>query len=388
MKILVIHNHYQLPGGEDSVVASELKLLKQFGHDVVFYERSNKEFKSFSFWKKIKFLLTDFFWSNANYHDIKNICAKERPDIAHFHNIYFMTSPSVYKACRDSGVKVVQTVHNFRMLCPNGLFYRNNRICELCHQRNLFYALKYKCWRSSFSQTVFSVLFILFCRLFKVHDKYVNSFIALSNFSKSKFVEAGIKSDKIFVKPNFIEYLPGSRNSIGDYVLYIGALSDYKGVWDFVEAASFLPNIEFRLIGSGPLSNEIEQYSGRKNLENIKLLGQMKSEDVIEMIKNSAFVVIPSKCYENFPRVLVEAFACGVPVLAPKTPVFNELLSGHDKWLYDGLGEMVERIKCLMADKESLLQEGERVYNVFTQKYTAEKQKEYFESIYNLKDSV
>ena len=205
MKILIIHNHYLEEGGEDRVVDSEIKMLKGFGHEVIIYKRSNKEIKGFPLCKKVKFLLKDIIWSNETYREIREIIKKEKPDVAHVHNICILITPSVYDALDDFNIPVVQTLHNYRLICLNGLLYRDNKICEECLLRRSFLpALMHKCWRNSF------FLSLAMARMLGAYFKKVNSqnkvaaYIALSKFSKNKFIESGLRQGKIFVKQNFI----------------------------------------------------------------------------------------------------------------------------------------------------------------------------------------
>src|SRR3989338_4491025 len=198
MKILVIHNSYLERGGEDEVVDSEIKLLESFGHKIIFYRRTNKDIRKMSLFRKIKFLGKDIIWSKDTYTKIKELARKEKPDIAHVHNVHLLITPSVYYALSDEKIPVVQTLHNLRLICPKGIFYRNGGICEECPTRGHMRAVVHRCWRNSF------ILTFALARMLKAHFKKktfqdkIDAYIALSKFSKEKFVKAGLTEKKIF----------------------------------------------------------------------------------------------------------------------------------------------------------------------------------------------
>ena len=188
MKILVVHNHYLERGGEDEAVEAEVQMLRKYGHDVIFYERSNTEIKEKSLYRKIKFSFKDIRWSKKTYHEIRSLIQKEKPDLAHIHNTFLGISPSVYDACYDENLAVVQTLHNYRFLCPNGVFYRDGHICEDCLREGMKAAVVHKCWRGS---RLLSFLIAQVVRSIRKKSllKHVNKFIALSQFSRQKYIE-------------------------------------------------------------------------------------------------------------------------------------------------------------------------------------------------------
>ncbi len=185
MKILVIHNHYLEKGGEDEVFNAEIKLLEEHGHEVILYEKTNEYIKNLSFFKKLIFVLIEPSFSKSVYQEIKQIVKKEKPDIAHVHNIFICITPSVYVALKESAIPIVQTLHNYRFFCSKGTFFNNGMICEKCKSKNFLNAILRRCWRNSFLLSFFMAK--LLYRWAYFFDS-IDSYIVLSRFSRDKFI--------------------------------------------------------------------------------------------------------------------------------------------------------------------------------------------------------
>lgn len=200
--VLLVHNYYQIGGGEHTVFENEKNMLLENGHEVYTYTRSNDELKS----SKWKLLLMPFstIWSFKTYREVRKLIREKQIDIVHCHNTFPLVSPSVYYAARSLKVPVVQTIHNFRFLCPNGLFYCNGQICEKCREQNSFLpALKNKCYRNSTVQTAVAVAMLKFHRWLGTYKKI--NYIFLTEFNKGKFSELiDTRGSNIFIKPNFV----------------------------------------------------------------------------------------------------------------------------------------------------------------------------------------
>ena len=200
-KVLVVHNYYQIGGGEHTVFENEVKLLRQNGHEVITYTRDNAELKV----SKLKLALAPFsaIWSFKTYREVSAILRQENIDVVHCHNTFPLISPSVYYAAWKTGVPVVQTIHNYRFLCPNGLFYRNGKICEDCLRKGLYCALSHGCYRNSRIQTLPVVLMLAVHRLLGTYQRL--NYIFLTDFTKRFFVKKfRLKEEQMFIKPNFI----------------------------------------------------------------------------------------------------------------------------------------------------------------------------------------
>lgn len=383
MKILVVHNHYLEKGGEDEVVYSEINLLKKFGHKVNFYERSNTEINGISLFKKLCFFTKDIIWSDETYGEIKDLIKKERPDIAHIHNIFFLISPSIYYALSEENIPIVQSLHNYRFICSNGLFYKDGKICEKCVNNHFWPAVVNRCWRNSFFLT------LLVTRVLKTHYKTfrgkINTYITMSEFSKNKFVEAGLPKEKIYIKPNFIDLQIKERKNVKDYALFVGRLADYKGLDTLISSyREIRNNFPLKIIGDGPLLKDMQAKIRKTN--NIELLGRLPYDRTIKYIRNSAFVIFPSECYENMPRVIIESFACGIPVIASNIGPIKEIIQEGLTGLFFDYGDSKDlsiKIKYLMENKNLISKMGENACKIYEKKFSPEVNYSILMDIYN-----
>lgn len=375
MKILILHNHYLESGGEDAVVCAEKSLLERYGHKVILYERFNKDIERYNILKKIRLLWKDIFWSEDTYKDLKRLIRQEKPDIAHIHNIFLLLSPSVYDALKEEHIYVVQTLHNYRFICLNGLFFRNNHICEECLiKKNSFHSVIHRCWRNSFLLSLCLYRMLNAYSLKMAISKKIDAYIALSEFSKAKFVRWGLPANRIFIKPNFIvsEVKPNKNGK--DYAVFVGRLVNYKGVDTVISAFQKIRYFGLKIIGSGPLLKRLQRMT--KNSPNIELLGYLGHERTLEYIRESSFLIFPSICYENMPRVIVEAFSVGVAVIGSNIGATQELVrDGITGLLFnpadsDGLRQ---RIEYLIKNKDTLAKMRDNAYQEYQEKYTAEK---------------
>lgn len=385
MKILIIHNRYQRSGGEDTVVDAEKKLLKEHNHKVISYERINARVDRYSFSKRIS-LYFNMHWSEDDYLDIKNLIQKEKPDIAHIHNTFLLITPSAHYACKELNVPIVQTIHNYRFLCPGANFYRKGHICEECLKRgNFSKSILNGCWRNSKLLTAAVVRMLRFHYKKGTFKNLIDCYIALSEFSKNKFIEAGFDAKKIVVKSNFVNFDPGERREIGNYALFAGRLSAEKGIWTLIKAWEKIDEISLKIIGTGDLFEDLMKYSKRKAL-NIEFLGQKENKKVIKYIKNSAFVIVPSECYETFGQVIIESFACGVPVIASRLGAMREIIQEGNTGLLFEAGnpdDLSKKISDLWENLNLIEKMGRNARKEYEQKYTAERNYKILIGIYS-----
>ena len=310
MNILVAHNYYIQRGGEDSVFENEIKALKDAGHNVIKYSRHNDETKKSGFIKRILFFF-EAINSKKTIKDLKDIIKKNKIDIAHFHNTFPLISPSIYRFLRKNHIKIVQTIHNYRFLCPNGLFYTKNKICTLCKDGKYFNCVKNKCYKDS---NIFSFLYYLIIKLNrKVFKNSINGFIALTEFTKNIFIESGFKKEKIYIKQNgFYDTQIKRMNSKG-YFLFLGRLSQEKGIDFLLESFTKLPDFRLKIAGISDNINQLkEKY---KYYQNIDFLGFVSGEQKDLLIAEAIALLVPSIWYENYPISIVEAFRSGIPVI-------------------------------------------------------------------------
>ncbi|MDB4306204.1 glycosyltransferase family 1 protein, partial [bacterium] len=230
MRILLIHNRYQQRGGEDIVFETERALLERAGHDVVVYERHNDEINGYPVWRRAD-LLRRTIWATDSARSICEILVQNRPQVAHFYNSFPLISPAAYYACASEGVPVVQTLPNYRLICPSAQLRRNGQICELCVGKSVAWeGVRYGCYRDSRAQSAAVAGMLLFHRLAGTWKKCVHTYIALTEFSRQKFIDGGLPAEKIAVKPNFLHPDPGPRTRDSGYALFVGRLTTEKGV--------------------------------------------------------------------------------------------------------------------------------------------------------------
>lgn len=326
MKILLGHCFYRssAPSGEDSAYKNEKKLLLDNGLDIIAYEKYNDELSDQGLFKKIKTGF-DYIWSAAAYDETSKIIKKNKPDIAHFHNIFPQMSASVYQACQDNQVPVIQTLHNYRYLCTNGVFMRNGKPCEDCLSKTLLSSVIHGCYRESRIATLPMAGMIAYNRFHNNFNNLVDTYIALTEFAKAKFIDGGIAAKKIHVKPNFVSDSGQLENNYGNYIVYVGRLSSEKGVKTLFEAAKKFKHIPLKIIGDGELRMQLETLQIQYGL-NIEFLGYQQKDAVISAIKRSRFLVLPSECYEGFPVTIAEAFSCAKPVIASDIGSLSEII--------------------------------------------------------------
>jgi len=326
MRILVVHNYYQQPGGEDTVFTAETELLRRYGHEVIEYTERNDRIDSMN----IGAVALNTIWSRNSKIKISEIIDGTKPDVAHFHNTFLLISPSAYYACKERDVPVVQSLHNPRLLCPAGNFYRDGRVCEDCVGKTPPWpGVLHGCYRGSRSRTALVAAMLTLHRMMKTWDRVIDTFIVFTEFYKKKFIEGGLPADKIALKPHFVDPDPGCRNGQkGDYALYIGRLDREKGVSTMLNAWRSSNNVPLKIRGDGNLLGEVADYINRNNLKSVEIVRRLKRAELNELIKNARFLVWPSEgYYETFGLVAIESFACGVPVIASRTGASAENVS-------------------------------------------------------------
>lgn len=379
MKILMAHNFYKstAPSGEDIVFQNEFKLLQNNGIDVITYTKHNDDIQKLSIYSKLK-LPTKCIWSIETYREIKKLIRREKPDIVHFHNIWYLISPSAYYACKDYGVvPIVQALHNFRIFCANGLLLRNNNVCEECLNKVPWKAIFYGCYNNSHFYSIPIALTEWVHQIIGTWKNTVNSYIALTNFSKNKFIQAGISQDKIYIKPNFLPNPPEPDYSNNDYAIFIGRLSKEKGIEILIEAFKKLPKfLKLFIIGDGPLRTKIEDLLKSEKIYNINLIGSLNHSQCIQFLKKSSCLILPSICFETFSMVICEAFACGKPVIASNIGAMAELVeNGKTGLLFEPKNpeELAMKVKWMIENKDACVEMGKNARKVFEEKYTEEK---------------
>jgi glycosyltransferase involved in cell wall biosynthesis len=374
MKVLLVHCFYRssAPSGEDAVYHNEKKLLEDNDFDVITYEKFNDNLDNKNVLKKIS-AGTEFIWSSKVFREITAVIKQHKPDVAHFHNIFPQISTSAYAACKKMGVPVVQTLHNFRYVCPAGLLQRNNKPCEKCIDSSLVSSLIHKCYRNSFLATLPMASMIAFNRITGNFANNVDRYIALTEFGKSRFIAGGLPQDKITIKPNFVNDVGISGSSAGDYILYVGRLTQEKGVKTLIEACKQTKHIPLKILGDGELRSQLESVCIQYDL-NVEFLGYQNKNAVISMLKNARFLVLPSECYEGFPVTVAEAYACGKPVLGSKIGSLDEIIVENvtgRKFRFGSPDSLAECMQTMWTDVANLQIMSKHARAAFDMKYNS-----------------
>ena len=383
LRVLVIHNQYQQPGGEDVVVRAEAGELRRAGHHVVEFIRKNETISRYKPLRKAS-LLVSTTWNPNAYRQIQQLIARERPDIAHCHNLLPLLSPAAYYACKSAGVSVVQTLHNYRLRCPPGTLYADGRICDDC-ARSLTCGVARGCYRNSRLQTATVAIMLGAHRLLGTWDRSVDAYVALNRFARDYFVAAGLPAAKVHVKPNFLLDDPVPRTGPGDYALFVGRLTPEKGVLEMLQAWQRLPHIPLAVVGDGPLRGEVSRKVGQSGSAHIKLFGHLSARDTQARMRSARFLVFPSRWYEPFPMTLLEAAACGLPAVAAGIGGVPELVvEGQTGLLFDpqNFETLTERVNWAWTHPAEMAAMGCAARNLYQQKFTAEKNYELLMNIY------
>ena len=373
LSVLVVHNRYQQPGGEDTVVDAEIELLRRRGHRVLQYTRQNRELSRYSLLRKSLLLLTTT-WNYSSYSEVRKLIRAHKPDIAHFHNFVPLVSPAAFYACNAAGIPVVQTLHNYRLLCPAGTLFLDGHRCTHCSQGRTPGILR-GCYRDSRIQTAAVSLMLGAHGAAGTWKRSVNAYLTPSQFCRSKFVRAGLPAEKIFHRPNFLATDPGRQRRPGEYALFVGRLSSEKGVLEMLEAWRNLPQVPLVVVGDGPLYGRALQFSQAVQGK-IKVLGQLNRNSTINLMKGARFLVFPSRWDEPFGMALLEAAACGVPAVAARVGAVPELVSHHQTGLLfdpQEAVEIVEQVRWAWSHPAQMEQMGDAARQAYQQNFTADK---------------
>jgi glycosyltransferase involved in cell wall biosynthesis len=312
MKVLMLHNRYLIPGGEDQSTAAEVALLRDYGHEVELLEQDNRDIEQLG---KVR-TATGTVWSSVSYKRIHQHLSTGRFDVMHVQNFFPLWSPSVYYAAAKCKVPVVQTLRNYRLMCVNATFYRDHRVCEDCLGKIAPWSgIVHACYRNSRAGSAVLAGMVGVHKLLGTWKHKIQKYIALTEFARDKYIAGGFPQDKIVVKPNFVHPSPEPGSGGGGYALFVGRLSEEKGIATMIRAWKTASDpIKLKIVGDGPLTELVSQAAAESS--SIEYLGRRNSAEVFDLLRAAEFLVFPSEWYEGMPRTVIEAFAVGTPVLA------------------------------------------------------------------------
>ena len=352
-RILLAHNRYRQAGGEDRVVEAEAALLREYGHEVTCYVDDNDRIDKIGNFR----VASETLWSHSSYRKLLRLIRNERIELCHFHNTFPLISPSGYYAARRAGVPVVQTLHNYRLMCSNALLMREGAVCEECLGRRVVWpgAVR-RCYRHSYAASTVAAAMISTHRLLGTYTSAVNRYIALTQFARGRFIKGGLPADKISVKPNFVEPDPGAGDGGGGYALFVGRLSPEKGIDTLLEAWDRLPeDLPLHIAGTGPLAQQVQAAAARNT--KVQWLGELPRERILDEMKRAEFLICPSTWYESFGLIIVEAFSTGLPVIASNIGAMSELIDHKRTGLLfrtGDAGDLIDRAQWALANPDWL----------------------------------
>jgi glycosyltransferase involved in cell wall biosynthesis len=376
LTVLSTHNYYKEPGGEDRVFASESALLEEHGHTVLRHADHNDRIRAGTIGTA-----RDAVWSPATFRRLDSVARASVINVAHFHNTFPLISPSAYYAVRRAGIPAVQTLHNFRLICAGATLSRSGSVCESCiEHRSLLPGIARGCYRNSRTATIALSTMLMVHRAASTYQKQVDTYIALSEFARRKFIEGGLPQDRIVVKPNFVSPDPGIGEGRGDYALFVGRLAQEKGVTTLAAAWHSLGQIPLRVAGDGPL-RDTDWPVG------VTSLGAQSRNEVMALMREARVLVFPSTWYECAPMTVVEAFACGLPVIASNLGSMPEFVRHGYNGLLFAPGDpedLARQVRWAFDHPDQLRAMRANARREFEEKYTAERNYKMLMAIYEM----
>lgn len=373
MKVLQIHNTYKHLGGEDVIVELEQNLLTSRGVEVRSIKFDNRAIQAHR-----------LFFNPKSYETVDKEIKLFLPDIIHVHNLFYEATPSVLKCAKDNGVPVVMTLHNFRLVCPNGLLLRNDKPCLKCLTKTFaINSIMHSCFQESKARTMLLASTLAYHNMNNTWHKYVNKFITLTSFAKEKFMESslGLSEKQISIKPNSIDDLLEENKMEKEVYTFIGRLSNEKGIQVAIKAFNKLPNLTLEIVGTGPLQDKMVKIANK----NIKFHGSKPREFIKQQLKRTKALIFPSVCYEGLPNTILEAYSAGVPVIASNIDNINCIVKDQVCGMLFEVNNPKSLIETInIFDKNyKALSLTENVRKVYTENYTHDKNIKSLLSIYN-----
>jgi glycosyltransferase involved in cell wall biosynthesis len=381
MRILVVHNRYLIRGGEDESVAAERELLRQNGHEVDLYEEHNERVADLG---QLRVALRTV-WSPESHRRLRRRLRRRRYDLIHVHNFFPLVSPAAHHAAQAEGVPVVQSLRNYRLLCPNAELFRSGRVCQDCLGRRVPWpGVVHGCYRGSRRATAAVASMIAIHNYLRTWQRMVDLYVAVTRFARDKLIEGGLPADRIVVKPNFVERAPPLGTGAGGYALFVGRLSAEKGLSTVLEAWQRIGfAIPLKIVGEGPLADSVDSVAAQR-LE-VECLGRRPLSEVYDLMGGARFLVLPSEWYEPFGRVAIEAFACGTPVIASDMGGMAELIDDRrtGRLFRPGdAGDLARVVEWALGHPRHLAWMRGQARAEFEAKYTAERNYQQLAAIY------
>jgi len=326
MKILLCHNFYRSKGGEDRCVELLSELLTSKGHTVLPLFKSSRSIEAYGAIKRST-LPFEMVYSLSSRFAVRSLVQENPPQLAYIHNLYPFVSPSVLSVLKKHSVPIILTMHAYKPLCTNGLFFTKGHVCEKCGEGNYIHGIINNCRNSYVESAVYAIAFAIHRHL-RLIQPYVDLFVTPSEFLKRKLIQYGYPEHKLAVLPNFVSMKNNrSVNSPpGDYLVYFGRLSSEKGVMTLLDAAKFVPQIEIVIAGDGPLRSRVSRYIEGQKIKNVRMVGYLSGNDLWSIVSGARFTIVPSESYETFPYTAIESLYLSKPVVASRIGGLPEII--------------------------------------------------------------
>jgi glycosyltransferase involved in cell wall biosynthesis len=381
MNILMLHNRYLVPGGEDQSAAAEANLLQQQGCHVELLEEDNRRIDQLGAARTAVRTI----WSSESFHRIHDKLRSGEFDVLHVQNFFPLWSPSVYYAAAKCNVPVVQTLRNYRLMCVNAVFFRDSHVCEDClGKRFAWPGILHACYRNSRAGSAVVAGMSGIHRLAGTWRTKIHVYVALTEFARNKYIAGGLPAEKIVVKPNFVYPLPQPGPGQGGYALFVGRLSPEKGIATLLSAWRTSTNaLSLKIVGDGPLSGIVEA-AARENRA-IEYLGRRSADDVAQLMGRAEFLVFPTECYEGMPRTVIESLAVGSPVLASKLGATESMIVAGETGFHftpGSVAQLRERVEWCSQNLDQLRAMRAKARQVFEDRYTGAANAEMLLAIY------
>jgi len=384
MKILIVQTYHHYRGGDATYGFSLANLLRKNGHQVNFFGmqhplnlpcEDDKYFVDYIDFREANVnkniisgirVLSRSIYSTHVREKFKAIIEDKKPNFIHIQNLHGHLTPSILFEAKKNNIPVVMTLHDFKFICPNTHLLSHNEICESCEGKKFYNCLIKKCKKNSLSASFVAVLEAYIHRALKIKD-LIDVYISPSEFLKNKHTQYGWYGKRIEVINNFLNSnrLKNCSKTNAKYVLYLGQLEPWKGVSTLLKAAKELPQISFKLLGSGSSKDELIKQKADSVLNNVEFEGFKTGEELNQNIQRASIIVVPSECYENYPYSVMEAMAFGKPVIASNLGGIPELVINNKTGFLFEKGnyfELAEKIKKLFSDEVKLLEFGQNAY--------------------------
>lgn len=363
MRVLLAHNAYRHEGGEERALRQLQAALEARGHTVQLFQRHSREWDDLSVVGKLT-TAAQIPYSFTTKSDLEPHLSSFSPDVIHVHNLFPFLTPSVYDVARQNGIPVVQTLHNYRLFCMNGLLFREGRPCELCVEGGTWHGAVHACYQNSPINSTMMAGTLGLHRIAKTWSRKVDRFIVLSDFSRTMYRRAGFDTSKFTVLPNPVDEKPEPDARGGTTFLYMGRLSEEKGIMTLLKAfhifSALTPHMVLNIAGDGPLMPSVRQFLQEHPQLPVKVFGFVTGIEKERLLNEARFIVFPSECYENCPYGLLEPLARGIPVVGSRRGAIPEIISeGKTGWLFDA--GSVEGLAACLSQAAALSQQDEAV---------------------------